>query len=61
MATVITIVNYNCTVITIVNFNPKTFIVQATDKNSFENLKKFFFIKISRVREVANATNVLRS
>jgi hypothetical protein len=30
MATVITIVNYDCTVIMIVNYNPKTFIVQAT-------------------------------
>ena len=30
MATVITIINYDCTVITIVNYDPKTFIVQAT-------------------------------
>ena len=29
-ATVITIVNYNCTVIRIVNYDRKTFIVQAT-------------------------------
>jgi hypothetical protein len=29
-ATVIMIVNYNCTVITIVNYDHKTFIVQAT-------------------------------
>jgi hypothetical protein len=47
MATVITMVNYDCTVITIINYNPKTFIVQATDKNSFENVKKFFFYKNS--------------
>ncbi len=31
LATVIMIVNYDCTVITIVNYNHKTFIVQATD------------------------------
>jgi len=31
MATVIMIVNYNCTVMMIVNYNHKTFIVQATD------------------------------
>ncbi len=30
MATVIAIINYNCTVITIENCNPKTFIEQAT-------------------------------
>jgi hypothetical protein len=30
LATVITIVNYNCTVIMIVNYDRKTFIVQAT-------------------------------
>jgi hypothetical protein len=30
MATVIAIINYNCTVFMIVNYNPKTFIVQAT-------------------------------
>jgi hypothetical protein len=30
MATVIMIVNDNCTVNTIVNYDPKTFIVQAT-------------------------------
>ncbi len=30
MATVITIVSYNCTVITIINYDPKTFTVQAT-------------------------------
>ncbi len=29
--TVITIINYDCTVITIINYDPKTFIVQATD------------------------------
>jgi hypothetical protein len=34
MATVITIINYDCTVITIVTYDPKTFIVQATDGNS---------------------------
>jgi hypothetical protein len=33
LATVITIVNYNCTVITIVNYDHKTFIVQATSLN----------------------------
>jgi hypothetical protein len=42
MATVITMVNYNCTVIAIINYIPKTFIAQATAKNSFENVKKFF-------------------
>jgi hypothetical protein len=30
MATVIMIINYDCTVIMIVNYDPKTFIVQAT-------------------------------
>ncbi len=30
MATVIMIINYDCTVITIVNYHPKTFIEQAT-------------------------------
>jgi hypothetical protein len=30
MATVITIINYDCTVIMIVTYDPKTFIVQAT-------------------------------
>ncbi len=29
-ATVIAIVNYDCTVITIINYDQKTFIVQAT-------------------------------
>jgi hypothetical protein len=31
MATVITIVNYDCTVIMIINYDPKTFMIQATD------------------------------
>jgi len=31
MATVITIINYDCIVITIENYDPKIFIVQATD------------------------------
>ncbi len=30
MATVIMIVNFDCTVFTIANYDPKTFIVQAT-------------------------------
>ncbi len=45
MATVITMVNYDCTVIAVINYSPKTFIAQATAKNSFENVKKFFFLK----------------
>ncbi len=36
MATVIMIINYNCTVITIVNYDPKTFIVQATEHQPIE-------------------------
>ncbi len=31
MATVIMIINYDCSVIMIVYYNPKTFIVQATE------------------------------
>jgi len=42
MATVITIVNYDCTVITMVNYDPQTFIVQATgvviDKTTKPNM-----------------------
>ncbi len=42
LATVIKIVNYNCTVIMIVNYDRKTFIVQATDlaTNNFKTLSQ---------------------
>ncbi len=42
LATVIKIVNYNCTVNMIVNYDRKTFIVQATDPatNNFKTLSQ---------------------
>ncbi len=44
MATVITIVNYDCTVIMIVNYNSKTFILHAT---ALSVSKKKSFIKLT--------------
>ncbi len=42
MATVITIINYDCTVIMIVNYDRKTFIVQVDSNPSTEDHESTF-------------------
>ncbi len=53
MATVITIVNYDCTVIMIVTYDPKTFIAQATAFNQITPLSRS---NSSRVKTVSFST-----
>ncbi len=62
MATVIMIINYNCTVITIVNYDPKTFIVQATGLLTSDsvNLVIFHYLDLLNYHSltVVNISNI---